>query len=109
MDDAFRRFRIMSFVTGCTLLSLFATLALHAIDVHAWQDISILVRIDGVAHGVILYPIYMIVSFNFVLKSKTKLGYLVLMLFAGFVPGLAFVVERYLEKKFYPDGRPTKR
>jgi hypothetical protein len=30
------------------------------------------------------------------------------MLLAGFVPGVAFVVEWYLARKFYPDGIPAR-
>jgi len=108
MDAAFRRYRLMSFVTGSTLLSLFATLALHAIDLHLWQDINVLVRVDGIAHGLILFPIYMVMSFQFVLKAKLPLYILVTMLLAGFVPGVAFLVEYLLAKKVYPQGIPPR-
>jgi integral membrane protein len=103
MDTAFRRYRLMSFVTGTTLLSLFATLALQKIDLSAWQSISWFVRLDGVAHGVVLFPIYMIMSFQFVLKAKLPVLLLALMFFAGFVPGLAFYMEYRLRRRFYPE------
>ena len=98
----------MSFVTGTTLLTLFVTLALHQWDLSLWKSIKPLVVVDGVAHGMILYPIYLILSFLFVLKARLNLGYLIAMLLAGFVPGVAFAVEWYLARKFYPDGIPTR-
>jgi len=102
MDTSFRRYRLMSFITGSTLLSLFATLALHAINLQWWKDISILVRIDGIVHGVIMYPIYMIASFNMVMKHKLNILWLVLMLLAGFVPGVAFLMEWWMHRRLYP-------
>ncbi|MBW4029577.1 MAG: DUF3817 domain-containing protein [Acidobacteria bacterium] len=108
MDAAFRRYRLMSFVTGTTLLSLFVTLALHQWDLSLWKSIKPLVVIDGVAHGTILYPIYLILSFQFVIKARLNIGYLVAMLLAGFVPGVAFGVEYYLARKIYPDGIPPR-
>jgi integral membrane protein len=108
LDAAFRRYRLMSFVTGTTLLTLFVTLALHQWDLSLWKSIKPLVVVDGVAHGMILYPIYLILSFLFVLKARLNLGYLIAMLLAGFVPGVAFAVEWYLARKFYPDGIPTR-
>lgn len=108
MDAAFRRYRLMSFVTGTTLLTLFVTLGLHQWDLSLWKSIKPLVVVDGVAHGTILYPIYLILSFQFVLKARLNLGYLLAMLLAGFVPGVAFAVEWYLARKFYPQGIPAR-
>jgi len=65
VDAAFRRYRLMSFITGTTLLTLFFFLFLHQVDLSLWKSIKVLVTIDGVAHGVILYPIYLIMSFQF--------------------------------------------
>lgn len=98
----------MSFVTGTTLLTLFVTLALHQWDLALWKSIKPLVVVDGVAHGTILYPIYLILSFQFVIKARLNLGYLVAMLLAGFVPGVAFAVEYYLARKLYPEGIPPR-
>ena len=98
----------MSFVTGTTLLTLFVTLALHQWDLSLWKSIKPLVVVDGVAHGTILYPIYLIVSFQFVIKARLNIGYLVAMLLAGFVPGVAFAVEYYLARKIYPEGLPPR-
>jgi integral membrane protein len=108
MEIAFRRYRIMSFITGSTLLTLFVFLLLHWIDLSLWKHLEILVRIDGIAHGIIMYPLYMIASFNMVLKFKLPLVLLVLMLLAGFLPGVAFYLEHRMRLRLYPDGLPAK-
>lgn len=107
MDATFRRYRIMSFVTGTTLLVLFATLLLHTVDLSAWKHIYWFVEVVGVGHGVILYPIYMIMCFNLVIKFRLNVLLLGLMLFSGFVPGLAFYLEHRMRLKLYPQGFAT--
>jgi integral membrane protein len=109
MDQAFRRYRLMSFVTGTTLALLFVHLGLKDVDHTLWHQTAWFERLDGLAHGVVLFPIYMVVSFQFVLKAKMNVTLLALMFFAGFVPGLAFYIEYRLAKRFYPQGIPTKK
>jgi integral membrane protein len=109
MDAAFRRYRLMSFVTGTTLLLLFLHLALKSVDHSLWQATGLFERVDGIAHGVVLFPIYMVMSFQFVLKAKLPVTVLALMFFAGFVPGLAFVIEVLMAKRYYPQGIPRKQ
>lgn len=98
----------MSFVTGTTLLILFVTLFVHAVDLTLWKQMGWFVKIVGVGHGIVLYPIYMIMCFNLVLKFRLHVGLLAFMLFAGFVPGLAFYLEHRLRVKLYPEGLPAK-
>lgn len=106
MDQAFRRYRFMSFVTGTTLLTLCVTLILHGVDLKLWQDIKIFVDVVGIGHGVVLYPIYLVMSFQLALKARLNVGYIALMLLAGFVPGLAFYMEHRMRVKLYPNGFP---
>jgi integral membrane protein len=108
MDVAFRRYRIMSFVTGSTLITLYVMLLLHTFDLTLWKHLKILVDVDGLAHGFVMYPLYMIASFNMVLKFRLPLALLVLMLLAGFFPGVAFYLEHRLRLKFYPQGLPAR-
>ncbi len=109
MEAAFRRYRIMSFVTGTTLLILTFTLILHSVDLHLWTQMKPFVAVVGIGHGVVLYPIYLITCFMFALKARVHLGLLLLMMLSGFVPGLAFYMEHrvglkygYLTKKVTP-------
>jgi len=107
MDQAFRRYRLMSFVTGTTLLVLCATLLLHSVDLSLWKNLGWFVRVVGIGHGVVLYPIYMVMCFNVVLKFRLNVALLGLMFFAGFVPGLAFYLEYRLRLRLYPNGLPS--
>ena len=88
----------MAYVTGTTLIMLFVTLGLHHWDVHVWHQIHWFVALVGIGHGTVLYPIYMVTCFNLILKARIKPVYFILMLLAGFVPLLAFAMERYTAK-----------
>jgi integral membrane protein len=109
MQKAFGRYRIMSFVTGTTLLILCCTLILHTVDLKAWDHIHWFVDVVGIGHGVVLYPIYLVMSFQLALKARLHVGYIALMMGAGFVPGLAFYMEHRMERKLYPNGYQTSR
>ena len=93
MDAAFRRYRALSFITGTTLILLTLFLILHSVDLGLWTHLKAVVTVVGIGHGVVLYPIYMIMCFQFALKARLHMGLLVLMLLAGFIPGLAFYME----------------
>jgi integral membrane protein len=101
---AFERYRIMSFVTGTTLLILCVTLLLHSVAFSFWTSIHLFVDVVGIGHGVVLYPIYLVMSFQLALKARLHIGYVVLMMLAGFVPGLAFYMEHRMRVKLYPQG-----
>ena len=102
MNPTFRRYRLMSFVTGTTLLVLFVTLSLQGIDHSLWVQIKAFRIVVGIGHGVVLYPIYMITCFQMVLRFRLNLLLLILMFGAGFVPGLAFYLEHRMRRKLYP-------
>jgi integral membrane protein len=104
MDATFRRYRAMSFVTGTTLLLLFADALLRYIDSNLWHHNHLFRVVVGVGHGIVLYPIYMITCFNVVLRHRLNLGLLVLMFLAGFVPGLAFYLEYRMRRHLFPEG-----
>lgn len=105
MLKAFNRYRIMSFVTGTTLLILCCTLLLHIVDLSFWKHLHAFVAVVGIGHGVVLYPIYLIMSFQVALRARLHIGYVALMMLAGFVPGLAFYMEHRMSLKIFPNGR----
>jgi integral membrane protein len=104
MDRTFARYRIMSFVTGTTLLILCCTLILHSVDLSSWKHLHLFVAVVGIGHGVVLYPIYLVTSFQLALKARLHAGYLAMMLLSGFVPGLAFYTEHRMNLKLFPSG-----
>jgi integral membrane protein len=101
---AFARYRTMSFITGTTLLILCVTLILHTVALSFWKSIHIFVDVVGIGHGIVLYPIYLVMSFQLALKARLHIGYVALMMFAGFVPGLAFYMEHRMRMKLFPNG-----
>ncbi len=108
MEATFRRYRAMSYITGTTLLVLFVTLLLHTVDLTFWKQIHLFVDVVGIGHGVVLYPIYMVTCFNLTLKFRLPIFFIAFMLFAGFVPGLAFYLEHRMRQRLYPNGLPEK-
>jgi len=104
VEKAFGRYRLMSFVTGTTLIILCVFLLLHGVDLTLWKHLKVIVTIVGIGHGVVLYPIYMVLCFQFALKARLHIGFVALMLLAGFVPGLAFYMEHKMERRLFPDG-----
>jgi integral membrane protein len=103
MNASYRRYRVMSYVTGTTLLMLCATFVLHKVSASTWESISWFVKIIGIGHGVVLYPLYMIASFQMVLKNKLSMLLLAGMLLAGFVPGLAFYLEHRMRIRLFSE------
>lgn len=92
----------MSFITGTTLLILSAILIIRFADHHLYVQLHVVDKIVGVAHGVILYPIYLVCCFTLMLHARLKIVALVAMLLAGFVPGLAFFMEARIERQLHP-------
>jgi integral membrane protein len=103
MERAWQWYRIMSFITGTTLLLLCAELILHhTLSTHAFHHYGFAAfdRVIGIGHGVILYPIYLVSAGLFAIKARVHLGTIVLMLLAGFVPGLAFYMEHWVGVRY---------
>jgi integral membrane protein len=77
---------------------------LHTVDLKLWKSMYWFVATVGIGHGVVLYPIYLVMSFQLALKARLNIGYVALMMGAGFVPGLAFYMEHRMEQKLFPGG-----
>jgi integral membrane protein len=93
MDGALLRYRIMSFVTG-TALILLVFVAIPLSHYHHKQ----LGEVLGVAHGVVLYPLYLITIVQLAFLTRLRWWWWLLMAIAGFVPFLAFIMEHQVTK-----------
>jgi integral membrane protein len=94
---AVRRYRIMAYVTGSVLIVLvFAGIPLQ---VAAHNDV--IVNYVGTTHG-ILYLIYIGCAYLMTRQVGMKLGspQTVLVLLAGTIPILTFVVERWVTRRY---------
>ena len=94
---AVRAYRIMAYVTG-TMLVILCFIGIP-LQVFAHNDVP--VEIVGTAHG-ILYIIYIVVAFamtRFVQMKVASPG-TIIVLAAGTIPVLTFVVERWVTRTY---------
>lgn len=88
VDGALVRYRVMAYIVGVGLILLvFVGLPLQ----FAAHQILV-VRVVGTIHGY-LYLVYLVASLDLARRAHWKLGRIVAVVAAGFVPFLAFVVE----------------
>jgi integral membrane protein len=89
------RYRVMAYITGVVLIILcFVGIPLQVID-----NNTVVVNYVGTLHG-ILYIIYIIFAYLLTRRLRLAIGPTVLVLLAGTIPVLTFVVERWLSHKY---------
>jgi integral membrane protein len=99
-------YRVMAYLTGVVLI----VLCFVGIPLQIFAHNQAVVHYVGTAHG-ILYIIYLFVAFAMtrVVGMKVASPGTVLVLLAGTVPVLTFVVERWVTRRYLrpaPAGRP---
>jgi integral membrane protein len=95
MRAAALRYRVMAYITGVLIIVVCFVgipLQLAAHNTFIANDI-------GTLHG-FLYIVYIIVAYILAQKLKMKLGPTVLLLLAGTVPVMTFVVERWMNRAY---------
>lgn len=92
-----RAYRTMAYVTG-TMLCI---LVFICIPLQVWAHNDTPVEIVGTLHG-ILYIIYILVAFTMVLAVRMKVASpaAIVVLAAGTIPVLTFVVERWVSRRY---------
>ena len=94
MRAAVLRYRVMAYVTGVVLIVLcFVGIPLQ---IAGYPEVANNV---GVLHG-ILYIIYLVFAWLLARRLRLTLGPTVLMLLAGTVPIMTFIVERWISRRF---------
>jgi integral membrane protein len=89
------RYRVMAYVTGVVLIILcFVGIPLQVLDNNAT-----VVNDVGTLHG-ILYIIYLIFAYLLARRLRLAIGPTLLVLLAGTIPVLTFVVERWLTHRY---------
>lgn len=97
LAPAVRRYRVMAYVTGVVLIVLvFAGIPLQV----AAHD-NVIVNYVGTTHG-ILYLIYLVAAFLMTVQvgMKPATPATVIVLLAGTIPVLTFVVERWVTHRY---------
>ena len=88
------RYRVMAYITGVVLMVLcFVGIPLQLAGHPA------LVNVVGTVHG-ILYIIYLVNAWILARKLRLAIKPTVLMLLAGTVPIMTFIVERWIPRRF---------
>jgi len=102
MSAQLLRFRVAAYVVGVFLLLLVAV----AMPLKYFAGQPALVAIIGPIHGV-LYMVYLVVAFDLAVRAKWPFVRTVLMLAAGVVPVMSFVMERKVTGWIRSDAQPT--
>ena len=88
------RYRVMAYITGVVLLVLcFVGIPLQIAGYPA------LVNVVGTVHG-ILYIIYLVTAAQLVWKLRLRPDKSLVVLLAGTIPVLTFVVERWMTRRY---------
>jgi integral membrane protein len=97
LTAAVRRYRIMAYVTGVVLM----VLCFVGIPLQVFAHNLVVVNYVGTAHG-ILYLIYLGAAYLMTRQVGMKLAspQTVLVLLAGTIPILTFVVERWVTRRY---------
>jgi integral membrane protein len=89
------RYRVMAYVTGVVLI----VLCFVGIPLQLAAHNAVVVNDVGTLHG-ILYIIYVIIAYLLTRRLRLAVGPTVLVLLAGTIPVLTFVVERWLSHRY---------
>ena len=92
-----RAYRFMAYLTGTMLIIL----CFVGIPLQVFGHNSVIAKYVGTAHGV-LYLIYLVVAFTMtrLVRMRTASAGTVIVLAAGTIPILTFVVERWVTHRY---------
>jgi integral membrane protein len=92
-----RAYRVMAYVTGTMLIIL----CFVGIPLQVFADNDVIAKIVGTAHG-FLYIVYLVVAFTMtrLVRIRTASLTTVIVLAAGTIPVLTFVVERWVTRRY---------
>ena len=88
MRGALTRYRVMAFVVGTALIVLTVIVIAQVCGAHVKAEADIVAPIHGY-----LYIVYLITAADLARRAHWKLGRILTVVAAGFVPTLAFFVE----------------
>ena len=89
--SAFKLYRVMAYIVGVMLIVVFVSIPFDSVE-----------RVVGLFHGV-LYLIYLATVVNLMIRARLGLWPFVAMVVAGWIPFLAFIVERRIARRLAPE------
>ena len=96
---ALTRYRTLAYVVGVMLLLL----VLVAMPLKYFAGMPGPVAVIGTAHG-FLYCVYLLTAFDLALRARWSAKGTVLVLLAGTIPFLSFVVERKVTRRVHAEA-----
>lgn len=100
MRGALIRYRVMAFVVGTALLVLTGIVIAQVAGAHVKTAADIVAPIHGY-----LYIIYLVTAADLARRAHWKLGRILAVVAAGFVPTLAFFVEHRVYEQMQAEWR----
>jgi integral membrane protein len=95
VEAAVLRYRVMAYITGVVLM----VLCFVGIPLQVAASNNVIVNDVGTAHG-ILYMIYLVAAYLLARRLRLSVGPTLIVLLAGTIPVLTFVVERWISRKY---------
>ena len=95
MRAAVLRYRVMAYITGVLIIIV----VFVGIPLQVWGHNTVIVNQVGTVHG-FLYIVYIVFAFLLASKLHMKPKPTVLLLLAGTVPVMTFVVERWMRRRY---------
>ncbi|HXC85541.1 MAG TPA: DUF3817 domain-containing protein [Trebonia sp.] len=95
MRAAVLRYRVMAYITGVLIIIV----VFVGIPLQIWGHNTVIVNQVGTVHGV-LYMVYIVFAWLLANKLHMKPKPTVLLLLAGTVPVMTFVVERWMHRQY---------
>ncbi|HUY07612.1 MAG TPA: DUF3817 domain-containing protein [Acidimicrobiales bacterium] len=100
MDGALTRYRIMAYTVGTGLLIL----VFVGIPIQIWGHSKTVVAIVGPIHGY-FYLVYLVAALDLARRAHFGIGRLLIMISAGLVPFVAFIIEHKIVKSIRDEQR----
>ena len=112
MHAAVLRYRVMAFITGVLIIIV----VFIGIPLQIWGHNTIITNQVATVHG-FLYIVYIVVAFMLANKLHMKPKPTVILLLAGTIPVMTFVVERWMTREYInpalsaaePPAQPVSR
>jgi integral membrane protein len=95
MQAAVLRYRVMAFITGVLII----VVVFAGIPLQIWDHNTVITNQVATVHGV-LYLVYIVFAFMLASKLHMKPRPTVILLLAGTVPVMTFVVERWMTRTY---------
>jgi integral membrane protein len=96
IEGALARYRVMAFVVGAGLL----VLVFVGVPLQYGADVPQVAQIVGPIHG-FLYIVYLLTAVDLARRARFTLLQMAGMVGAGFLPFLAFIIERRVERRVH--------